>query len=112
MIRTQLAAVFFAVVAVLGVVALAPRAATAQDRRIEPVRVDRLTSLEQRIATLEKENAALRDVVKIGPNRTVTLDGTIVTIKGQAAVDVKSDAKLNMTSTGVMTVRGSLVTIN
>lgn len=111
MIRTQLAAAAFAFVLVLGVFALVPRAATAQDRT-QPALTDRLTSLEQRIATLEKENAALRDVVKVGANRTLTLDGTTVTIKGQAAVDVKSDAKLNMTSTGVMTVRGSLVTIN
>lgn len=77
--------------------------------RTEPT--GRTPDTETRLAQLEARVAQLEKALKVGSNGEVTLSGMTVSIEATVALALKSST-MTLTSTGPMTLKGSLIRIN
>lgn len=100
------------VVGAVGVLALhAARADTAPlpSRTLEA----RVAKLEQQVATLETQNAALRSVIQIESlSGTVTINPSTTLKLKSARIDLESTSTTEIKASGTVTLKGALINLN
>jgi hypothetical protein len=96
------------------------RAAHAQNQAVPVLTPDQRTailaqqvqSLQAAVTALQASNAALTRVVQIGANNAVTISAPTQLTLSSTMVNLKATGTLNETATGIVAVKGSMITLN